>query len=297
MAQWHLAPRRSGRYGPDGSSRWRGSHGPDGSCGPRRQDHPARELRHLPQRWQSFAANAAHALTGQVSVTNVTFVVDGLDLLVKYNAKIDGQPETGITTVAPITGSRPACRATRAPRRRLSPAQRPATSRSDCWVAQRTGVNSRYFFRVSDKARPAQPASAYRATSRPPPMRISRVRWRAPTATAPGHRSAHRLPYGYPWMKVSDCTVCHDATIPVLPDVPNLMKVAHSVHNSHQMPAGEWEQFGIRVTYPTYMTNCSVCHDPPATARCGECDAVTRPTASAAMARSRVGRRASRRAA
>ena len=71
-------------------------------------------------------------------------------------------------------------------------------------------------------------------------------------------------PYDYPSMKVSECVVCHDSNAyPFIPDFPNLMTVAHSVHNSHLMPNGEWEQFGIRVTYPTYMTNCAVCHDSP----------------------------------
>jgi OmcA/MtrC family decaheme c-type cytochrome len=63
-------------------------------------------------------------------------------------------------------------------------------------------------------------------------------------------------------MKVSECVVCHESSgYAFIPNFPDLKTVAHAVHNSHHMPTGEWEQFGITVTYPTYMTNCEVCHD------------------------------------
>ena len=44
-----------------------------------------------------------------------------------------------------------------------------------------------------------------------------------------------------------------------------LTRYVHGIHNSHNMPSGEWKKSatateGWEVTYPTYMTNCSVCH-------------------------------------
>jgi OmcA/MtrC family decaheme c-type cytochrome len=66
--------------------------------------------------------------------------------------------------------------------------------------------------------------------------------------------------YSYP-MGAEQCTVCHDATNT---DYPRFVTLAHGIHNSHNMPTGEFELAAdeiFSVTYPTYMTNCSVCHD------------------------------------
>jgi OmcA/MtrC family decaheme c-type cytochrome len=58
--------------------------------------------------------------------------------------------------------------------------------------------------------------------------------------------------------------VCHAAKYtqgtsgPTLNRLPPFINVGHSVHNSELMPEGEWE--GFEVSYPTYMTNCNVCH-------------------------------------
>ncbi|MBE0577696.1 MAG: hypothetical protein IH613_17595, partial [Desulfuromonadales bacterium] len=61
--------------------------------------------------------------------------------------------------------------------------------------------------------------------------------------------------------QVSNCIACHAPdTNPIFLDLPSLV---HGIHNSHNMPSGEFvfggEEWGV--TYPTYMTNCSVCHD------------------------------------
>ena len=70
--------------------------------------------------------------------------------------------------------------------------------------------------------------------------------------------SAH---YGYQ-AGASQCTVCHDSTS--LPPEAQFVQIVHGIHNSHNMPTGEYafapdEVFSV--SYPTYMTNCSVCHD------------------------------------
>ncbi len=55
------------------------------------------------------------------------------------------------------------------------------------------------------------------------------------------------------------------------------MTMVHGIHNSEQMPAGEYESrcaIGTyAVSYPTYMTNCSVCHDDAGSAGEGQRDA------------------------
>ncbi len=123
----------------------------------------------------AFAANAAHALTGQVSVTNVTFVVDGLDLLVKYNAKIDGQPTTGITTVRSDYRFAAGVQSDAGAEAQAVP----GATAGDFTIrllggAANAGVNSRYFFRVSDKA--ASRRNQHRRIGRLPGRRPYRSR-------------------------------------------------------------------------------------------------------------------------
>jgi OmcA/MtrC family decaheme c-type cytochrome len=71
----------------------------------------------------------------------------------------------------------------------------------------------------------------------------------------------HGSGYDYP-LKAENCTVCHNAVNVAGVTVPYAM-IGHSIHNSHNMPGGEFVIPGEdpwSVTYPTYMTNCSVCH-------------------------------------
>lgn len=71
---------------------------------------------------------------------------------------------------------------------------------------------------------------------------------------------------------VGPCVVCHartgsaDARLPGLGS--GLMGIVHGVHNSANMPDGQYtftwtngNKFNFSVGFPTYMTNCSVCHD------------------------------------
>ena len=75
----------------------------------------------------------------------------------------------------------------------------------------------------------------------------------------PISRTYHNSTYG-----VGSCVTCHTAA-----SRNNLAAYVHGIHNSHNMPAGEFQlkdpnAYGSQlfsVTYPTYMQNCSVCHD------------------------------------
>jgi OmcA/MtrC family decaheme c-type cytochrome len=65
--------------------------------------------------------------------------------------------------------------------------------------------------------------------------------------------------YGNP-NGIAQCAVCHDRTGTTL---PSNLEMGHGIHNSYNMPGGKYVK-GTRswkVTYPTYMANCSVCHD------------------------------------
>ncbi|MGB5469303.1 MAG: hypothetical protein WBM64_02695, partial [Woeseiaceae bacterium] len=70
-------------------------------------------------------------------------------------------------------------------------------------------------------------------------------------------------------MSVDQCVVCHRPDDPATPnddEEPNYMRIArvvHGIHNSHNFPGGEFvtdRGNTYNITYPTYMTNCSVCH-------------------------------------
>jgi len=70
--------------------------------------------------------------------------------------------------------------------------------------------------------------------------------------------------YGYP-TSGQNCTVCHDATNTTY---PRLVNIGHGIHNSELMPGGSYtlenttasRSWTYAVSYPTYMSNCSVCH-------------------------------------
>jgi len=76
----------------------------------------------------------------------------------------------------------------------------------------------------------------------------------------PTNRGGH---YSAP-MGAEACVVCHRPDDPATPDddepgYGQLVKVIHGVHNSHQAEGNDFLD-DYDVSYPTYMTNCSVCH-------------------------------------
>lgn len=69
--------------------------------------------------------------------------------------------------------------------------------------------------------------------------------------------------------RVEACITCHapDGTDNVGGAAGKLVQIIHGIHNSYNMPDGKYTfgtDYAWKVTYPTYMTNCSVCHDSPA---------------------------------
>ncbi|MHB8709390.1 MAG: multiheme c-type cytochrome [Desulfuromonadales bacterium] len=80
------------------------------------------------------------------------------------------------------------------------------------------------------------------------------------------HGTTARFHGGYPFDEAV-CAVCHDADTlaGVASTLPRLPYLVHGIHNSHNMPSGHFNETisgaVFSVTYPTYMNNCSVCHD------------------------------------
>jgi OmcA/MtrC family decaheme c-type cytochrome len=66
-------------------------------------------------------------------------------------------------------------------------------------------------------------------------------------------RSYHKATVG-----VEACITCHTHN-----ERNNLVEYVHGIHNAHNMPDGHYDLKGelLSTTYPTYMTNCSVCHN------------------------------------
>ena len=133
--------------------------------------------------------------------------------------------------------------------------------------AAKAGVNSRYFFRITNAAGTnVGPWGDYPA---------------APRTDLVSNQSCNNChsdvgilihdfkPYDYPAMVNSQCTVCHTAPgfyAGIINE--SWVGLVHGIHNSHNMPTGSYEfneDTEFEVTYPTYMTNCSVCHDSSAT--------------------------------
>ncbi|NGX17711.1 hypothetical protein [Wenzhouxiangella sp. XN24] len=77
---------------------------------------------------------------------------------------------------------------------------------------------------------------------------------------APDNRGGH---YSAP-MTVDACVVCHTGGTPGEgPSYGQIAEIIHGIHNSANFPDGEFvsrRDTVYDVGYPTYMTNCSVCH-------------------------------------
>jgi OmcA/MtrC family decaheme c-type cytochrome len=218
------------------------------------------------------AVDDAHAVTGIVTVSGVKFTESGTDLLIDYSVKIDGVAKTGFTKVR--TGYRLAAAGAQTD---ILTASAVTDNGGGAYTLKVTGgatapiVNSRYLFRISDAGETKNISLSGDYPAAP----------RTDLVSAQACNNCHSddgiqphtfKPYDYASMVASECVVCHTGSIySWVPD--NWVGMIHGIHNSHNMPDGEYvfrkdnpatttdEKIAFEVTYPTYMTNCSVCHD------------------------------------
>jgi len=209
------------------------------------------------------AVDEAHAITGRAAVSNVVFQAAGPDLVVTYNLKIDGQNVTDFVQLRSdyrYTAGATVDAGANAP---TGGAGGNYSITIPNGVAS-AGAASRYFFRVSNATTPGAVAAVV-SGDYPAAAFVDAVsdescnNCHGPTGIA-----AH-VSFGYPGMTASQCVVCHKATsgLPFLSFEDSWVGLVHGIHASHIMPSGSY-QYGseeFEVTYPTYMTNCSVCHD------------------------------------
>ncbi len=214
-------------------------------------------------------AVAAHALPPIEDVTNVAFLVNGPDLDVTFDLAADGAPALGYDQIQRGYRTDGLVRTDicNAPSRSdpCDPASLTLTENGGgnytvkvLGGAADAGTDNRYLFRVgagSDRETRTYFFGDFPAT----PVEIA-----PPVVAAESCASCHGpegidVHGGYYAAEdgAEPCLVCHGVDA-----VPPLFQVAHGYHSGILT----WEdpvEF-IDITYPTYMNNCSVCHEPPA---------------------------------
>lgn len=276
----------NGLPGATGATGATGETGATGPAGPGAKIEPRESCGVCHSDGSAYGVKEVHALAPKIAVSGIAFAVSGADLLVTFNVKQDGVNATdfdrlstrtsgGVTTPTayrlhdgPDTdtdGDGPDTDTDRNMRSQFALADVALSggSSGNYTITITNGaaiaaVNARYLFRIEN-------AAAVRAMVvgdyplAPDESLVSEA----------GCSSCHStmgngFHYGTP-VSGKNCTVCHDATNTTY---PRLINIGHGIHNSHNMPGGEYDlqtttasrTWTFSATYPTYMTNCSVCH-------------------------------------
>jgi hypothetical protein len=208
----------------------------------------------------AYAATDAHEVTGLSTVSNVVFTVNGADLVLTYNLKVDGDNADDFTAVQ--RDYRTISDGTRFDLGNITAATSTGSGNYSITIpngAAAAAENSRYMFRVANASGiravvvedyPAAPWTDVVSNQ-------SCINCHGETGIFQIHGGGYSKPAG-----MEACTVCHKSTAYEFEDP--WFGIIHGVHNSHEMPSGHYEYDATHifsVTYPTYMSNCSVCHD------------------------------------
>jgi len=255
--------------GKDGAEGPAGPTGPTGPAGPEGPEGPAAPVIALESCGVCHASGAfaaakvAHAVTGIPVVSNVVFTADlpavG-DLRVTYSLQVDGVDTTDFTAVQ--RDYRTQADGTRVDLGDITVATSTGAGNYQIDIpggAAAAGTASRYMFRVANAAGlravivedfPAAPWTDQVSNT-------ACINCHGEEGVFQIHGGGYSKPAG-----MEACTVCHKSTAYTFQDP--WFGIIHGVHNSHQMPSGHYEydaEHIFSVTYPTYMNNCSVCHD------------------------------------
>jgi OmcA/MtrC family decaheme c-type cytochrome len=275
-----------GDDGKDGAAGTDGTDGAPGAPGPVGPAGPPGPVPGIEKPLESCAVchgdnsvaevEAAHALVGQVAVSNVATAVVGADLTLTFNVKVDKVNATDFNAVTiGRDGAQTAYRFDGLVRDTLStdgdgvgadvatPVTLTGGTDGNYTLTIAGGAiytaDSRYFIRIQNPAG----TRALVIDDYPAAPYVDVVDSGA-CANCHGDNSIG-FHYDYP-VKAENCTVCHSASNT---DYPRYINLGHGIHNSHNMPGGEFQlrdtaggpvEDPYSVTYPTYMTNCSVCH-------------------------------------
>lgn len=249
----------AGAAGTPGTPGTAGPPGPEGPPGPGATITPLESCAVCHDDGSFASAPDAHALPQIESFSNVAFVVSGDDLVVSFDLMVDGAPGVGYNSLERgyrQNGTDSAIV--------LDDFSALTDNGDGSYSFTITNGNlaagdNRYLFRVSvdgDSETRVYIWGDFPGTA-----------FATPVVSANACGNCHG-PEGidihggyYSAADVAEpCLVCHGGPAPWSGEpVPSLAAVAHGLHN------GIWEEDGevIDVTYPTYMTNCSVCHSEP----------------------------------
>ena len=257
-----------GAPGPQGDTGEQGEQGEQGEPGESAVFSPVESCAVCHSAGSIGDAVASHKLPPIESVSNVTFAVNDPDLLVTFDLKADGVAATGYneitrfyrydgTTVTSV-GTTP-----------LTLTENATAGNYTITVsggAAEAATDNRYLFRVGVAGDSDTTVYFYGDFPASPVD--------APVVSAEACTNCHGpegidIHGGY-FAAVDGaetCLTCHgaaDSTFTFLGEappypVPGLWEVAHQYHSSLIVDGGEI----VEVTYPSYMNNCSVCHEPP----------------------------------
>lgn len=271
----------AGCSGDDGSTGPAGPAGPTGPTGPEGPEGPPGEsvvttpietciVCHAEGSYAS--APAAHAFDGEVAISNLAFAADGDDLVLTFNVKVDGANATDFyriytsgrnnTPVAYTFDGVPTAttRGTRTGIPALTTLANLGSGNYSITVTDGAlAGNLRYLFAITNDVNRAFVWGDY-----PTPLANHNVVSDQACINchgANGEVGRFASHYADP-VGVQQCVVCHDSST----SYEDTWKFAHGIHNSHNFPDGQYVTPAPRanvydVTYPTYMANCSVCHD------------------------------------
>jgi OmcA/MtrC family decaheme c-type cytochrome len=237
-----------------------GPEGPPGPVGPGATIEPRESCAVCHGDGSAYGVEEMHAVTGNAAFTAPVFTVVGPDLQVDFNLKVDGVNATDYTTLSTFYRFASGVRTT------LTGSTLSGGTGGNYTVlipggAANAATPNRYFFRVRNVAM-TNYAVVY--GDYPSAIRPEVVSAQACTNCHGEKFTTHHAGSGYGNPNgIEQCAVCHDRTGTTL---PSNVEMGHGIHNSHDMPDGVYVK-GSRswsITYPTYMTNCSVCHDTPA---------------------------------
>lgn len=240
---------------------------------------------------KSASVDAAHntANYGDLEVTVGTPTISGADLVFTATIKRNG---TNVTNVANFykrnaTASPFAYRLDGPTKNRITLAAAVTGGTNGIYTitvtngAANAATNSRYLFRLSDLSVSSSPGL-------PGPMILVDYP-AAPVADVLGNSKScedchgtygNGFHYGSPAYGGKTCVVCHDANGQNYPLLPGLI---HGIHQSGNMPTGKYtaytrdkaKSWDFAIKFPSYMQNCSTCHQSGAPLTAANNQAVT----------------------
>ena len=205
---------------------------------------------------------AVHAVTGVATIEDLTVNDDGTTITAEFDVKIDGVLDAGYTTVGGNyrfhtydgnNGTRVTATGTLT---NLGGGSYRITT-------PKGAENSRYIYSLSATGKSTV---GYVMFDYPAAIKTDLVNNDACVKCHSGKYDAFHSGGRSNPMGVQQCFVCHNRSS--LGQPAHVADMIHGIHASEQvMPTGDFDfsdEEKFKVSYPTYMNNCSVCHTEPA---------------------------------